>query len=178
MRVQRPSHLAFWPDETLPTSIGDRYIPQCFACSSEDPDGRLLDLVPDEGYRKTFLRMTRNLAPTGNTFGRVETRGNLALDEPPVVLLPLARETINRSLRQRELQTDTHSIVQIHGVLRVVDLNRDWIEVKSPEGSIKVTHMGDVVDDIIGPFVNHQIIVEAVRGRGKQLQFKDIQLDK
>ena len=43
--------------------------------SSEDPAGALNEIVPNDEYRTTFLKLTRNLAPTGKLFGRMEITG-------------------------------------------------------------------------------------------------------
>jgi len=54
--------------------------------STEDPEGALPEVVPDSDYRKTFLRMTRNLAPTGDDFGRLEVRPSTSPTARPIVL--------------------------------------------------------------------------------------------
>lgn len=37
--------------------------------------------------------------------------------------------------------------------------------------------VGETVDDIIGPMVNHDVIVRVRRGRNQVLQFIDIEVD-
>jgi hypothetical protein len=96
---------------------------------------------------------------------------------PPVVLLPDAREIINRTLRKTGSQNEKTEPVQIHGVLRAVDLNQDWILINTEDGPVQVRQMGEVVDDTIGPFVNHRVVVEAIKAKKGRLVFKDIQPD-
>ena len=41
---------------------------------------------------------------------------------------------------------------------------------------MKITGVGEAVDDLIGPMVNHEVIVHTSRGRGGSLKFVDIEL--
>jgi hypothetical protein len=97
--------------------------------------------------------------------------------------MPGSREAINDTLkketppRQPSIQQET---IQIRGILRALHLDKDWLEVhttgENPE-SIKIHDAGDVIDDLVGPMVNRPIIVDAVKGRGGRLNFRDIQSD-
>ena len=42
--------------------------------------------------------------------------------------------------------------------------------------SVKINHVGDAVDDAIGPMVNRSVVVRAVRS-GEELHFRDIEAD-
>ena len=63
------------------------------------------------------------------------------------------------------------------GTLRALDLDRDWLEVIDEQGdSVHIAGLQDTVDDVIGPMVNRRVVVRAVRS-GRQLRFRDIELD-
>src|SRR5258708_5789732 len=43
----------------------------CNGATAEDPGDTLEAVVPKQDYRDTFLKLTRNLAPTGKSFDRL-----------------------------------------------------------------------------------------------------------
>ena len=93
---------------------------------------------------------------------------------------PESRSEIDRSLERVTRATkgslDTQ-FERIIGVLRAVHLDKDWLEVHSNDGAtIHVERAGDPIDDIVGPMVNHRVLVDVVV-RGKKRLFRDIQLD-
>jgi hypothetical protein len=56
----------------------------------------------------------------------------------------------------------------------LLDLDRDWLEISIGDGRHQKI-AGETVDDVIGPMVNHDVIVRAVRGRRDILNFVDIE---
>jgi hypothetical protein len=145
--------------------------------ASELPDQGLSALVTKEDYRLTFLKMARNLAPSGKAFSRLEIQGGG--DRRPVVLSPETRRMISAALRGPKegaaLAPDEEQ-VSISGVLRALDLDKDWLEVTSDGEHHRVVNVGETVDDVIGPMVNHDVIVRASRGK-RGLTFIDIEPD-
>lgn len=145
---------------------------------SELPDQGLSDVVTKEDYRQTFLKMARNLAPSGKAFSRLEIQG--AGDRRPVVLLPETRKSISASLRRSDItaaRAPEEEEVTISGVLRALDLDNDWLEVTSDGLQQKIIGVGETVDDVIGPMVNHDVVVRARRGKRGALTFIDIEPD-
>lgn len=136
------------------------------------------NVVPDPAYRKTFLKLTQNLAPTGRTFESIEFKG--PSETSGVILTSETRQQIRDYLRPAP-EADTPSSEEvITGVLRAVHLEEDWLEVVPSQGkAIKVTRVGEMVDDVIGPMVNHQVRVTVQRaGRAKiKYEFIDIESD-
>jgi hypothetical protein len=61
------------------------------------------------------------------------------------------------------------------GVLRALDLDKDWLEVVVEGDHQRVNGVGEVVDDLIGSMVNHNVSVRVRRGKGKALMFVDIE---
>lgn len=102
VRVERPKQLRLplYPD----TAPSIEHITQTFLdivkASADDPDGELVNLVSDTDYRTTFLKLTRNLTPTGKTFGRLEMRVPSDVHSSPIVLVPESREAISTSLKK------------------------------------------------------------------------------
>ena len=77
------------------------------------------------------LKLARNLTPTGETFSELEIYSQVRPEGGSIVLRRDERETINRSIKKRQppAADDAGTRVQLVGVLRVLDLDRDWIEV-------------------------------------------------
>jgi len=119
--------------------------------------------------------MTRNLAPTGKSFGEMEIK--VIGDRQSVVLRPSSRKLISDTLRRPASDSARDSAKTeelLHGVLRALDLDNDWLEVSIDGKPVKVKGVGETVDDVIGPMVNHNVVVRAARKRGG-LSFIDIE---
>src|SRR5262249_24034913 len=142
--------------------------------SAADPDTELANLVPDAGYREAFINLSRNLAPTGKSFERLEVRDASTPAIEPVSLEVSSRRDLNaalRKLRPAPSRALEEQVVQVRGVLRGLQLDKDWLEVNVTEGGQQVTKRiegtTDVLDDIVGPMVNHRVVVTAVSRAGK-----------
>ncbi len=139
-----------------------------------DPGNALPQMVPDPQYRSTFMKLTRNLAPTGKTFSQLQLRS--AGDAEWLTLDRDARQSINRSIRtQFPKETKPEEVEELlRGVLRGVHLDQDWLELSIEGQHIKIYEIGDAVDDVVGPFVNKPVVVEAVRQPNGRYRFRDI----
>lgn len=94
-------------------------------------------------------------------------------------MLPESRSEIDQSLQRATQATQTVAGVnreRIAGVLRAVHLDKDWIELHNNEQTVRIERAGDMIDDIVGPMVNHSVIVDVTVTSGKRY-FQDIQLD-
>lgn len=72
--------------------------------ATQDPEGELIEVVPQEDYRKAFLKSAQDLAPpvTGKTFNQIEIKSS-SDDEPrPVILIPETRSVIKEALYKSE----------------------------------------------------------------------------
>jgi len=65
----------------------------------------------------------------------------------------------------------------LKGVLRALNLDKDWLEVSVDGNSQPVTGVGEAVDDLIGPMVNREVNVRVKRGPRSSLVFIDIELE-
>lgn len=144
--------------------------------SVEEPDEGLRELVPDHQYRRTFLALTRDLAPTGRTCERLEVR---SVGESSAVGLDAnVRKNLGRTIRRmKEMEgVPSHRIETIHGVVRVVHLDEGWLELAVDGHSRRVDGVGEEVDDIIGPLVNKSVRVRASVS-GPRTEFMGIEPD-
>jgi hypothetical protein len=107
----------------------------------------------------------------------MEVRG--AGDRRPVVLSPSSRKLISETLKPKAVaQPDgqnTKMEVSFVGVLRALDLDKDWLEITIEGQHQRIKGLSDTVDDVIGPMVNHQVIVRALRDKNGVLSFVDIE---
>ncbi len=149
--------------------------------SAADPEAELSARVSDVGYRNAFLKLTRNLAPTGKSFTELEIRSSVEPALGTVVFAPDSRKAINDTIRKQAPALtieEEGNVVKLEGVLRAVHLDQDWLEVTvvdQGEQHIKVWQTGEVIDDVIGPMVNRRVTVDAVLGPNGKHVFKDIQ---
>jgi hypothetical protein len=150
--------------------------------TAADPETELTSVVQDGDYRGAFLGLSRNLAPTGKVFERLEIRDASAPAEPAATFLAETRQQINVALRKAKPPrppTGADQIVTIEGVLRGVHLDQDWLEVttQAPAADhVRIEDAGDALDDVVGPMVNRPVVVTAVR-RGARLLYRDIELE-
>ena len=143
-------------------------------CNGSDEE--FAGVVPDARYRETFLKLARNLAPSGKTFDALEVRA--ADDSQSVRLDREVRKRLGeriRGLGKSNVDAVAHRRVHI-GVLRAIHLDKDWLEVAVEEGHIKVVGVGEEVDDVIGPLVNKRVIVR-VSSDGRTNRFVDIEAE-
>ncbi len=140
----------------------------------ESPVDKLPVIVDDVDYRNTFLKLTRDLAPTGKWFARLDIKS--ANEDSPLVLNPDVRSAINHFIREDRPPSPEESEREIRGVLRALHLDNDWIEVKEGTRNLRIEQMREEVDDRIGPMVNHPVVVQVAQS-GEKLRFLDIEAD-
>jgi hypothetical protein len=140
--------------------------------TSSGSDSQLENLVRQEDYREIFVKLTRNLAPTGKNYERVRI---YSYDNPKEILLnPDARQYTNRYIAAASPQPQEAIRDTLTGVLRALDLNRDWLDI-DVEGRIqRIGGLEEAVDDLIGPLVNRSVTVTFDR-TGRKLRFIDIE---
>lgn len=78
----------------------------------------------------------------------------------------------------REIREEVADIrhERLEGVLRAVHLDKDWIEVQTNNANIHIEGAGEAIDDIVGPMVNHKVLVDVIL-RNTKYYYQDIQLD-
>src|SRR3990172_288948 len=174
--VQEPAQQKMFPSgKPTARDVASRFL-EILKASVEDPDVSLPQIVPDASYRGTFLKLTRNLAPTGKSFQTMEIKA--AEDAAPIILDPGARKSIRDSLKRqlpRKQESADYKAETLTGILRAVHLDKDWLEVTVGDQHIRVNRVGEAIDDIIGPMVNRPVIVQSVTDDKGQYFFRDIE---
>lgn len=176
--VQEPPQPDFFKDAAPNAKDVANHFMSILKASSDDPINQLQEIVPSKEYRSTFLKLTRNLSPTGKNFSSVQIR--TVDDVNKISLGPETRKEINRALRPPDKhQSPTEEHTELHGVLRALHLEKDWLELLLADGkSVHIDGLSEAVDDVIGPMVNRPVIVQAKYStRTRRLHFLDIELD-
>ena len=181
VRVEEPRQMELYASRPKVEQVTAMFF-SVLRASASDPEADLTSLVPDKGYRAAFLNLSRNLAPTGKTFERLEIRDASAPALEPVSLEVASRRELNTALKKlrppRSRQPSEE--VEVRGVLRGLHLDQDWLEVVTVEGDpqkpTRIYEAGDVLDDVVGPMVNHRVVVTAVR-RKNRLVYQDIEAE-
>jgi hypothetical protein len=119
-----------------------------------------LEIIADPNYRSTFLRMVRNLAPSGRDLAEIEVSRTRTADS--AVLRPQVRRAIETRIRRerRARRAELPAETERYGVLRALHLDEGWI-VLVENGEEQKCWIGDekVIDDVVGPLVNHHVEV-------------------
>ncbi len=175
--VQEPRQQnLFQHAEAQPKQVAGFFL-SILQASIQAPEEELPEIVPDKEYRTTFLKLTRNLAPTGKTFAQLDIRS--AVDTKTITLLPSTRKTVGKAIRQSKptASDGPEEEETLHGVLRAVHLDQDWIEVIVDTAHHRIYEVGEAVDDVIGPMVNKPVIVQVVKAPQNRYNFRDIEAD-
>jgi hypothetical protein len=148
--------------------------------SATDPEA-LSTVVPDAGYRDVFLKLARNLAPTGKSYERIDIRDAARPEARAVTMVSDTRDAVNQAIRKArppKPASPTGSVERrLSGVLRAVHLDQDWLEIALDEragGHVTVRDAGEALDDVIGPMVNRRVLVDVVQ-TADRFVFRDIQ---
>lgn len=142
----------------------------------DDPSEGLAEVVPNPDYRSTFLKLTRNLAPTGKAFEGLDVR--LAEESRGIHLDASTRKSIGDTIRQMRIAQGPVETPrrEVKGILRALHLDRDWLELSVDDKGLRVDGVGEQVDDVIGPLVNKPVVVH-LTSSGSKTRFIDIEPD-
>ena len=145
---------------------------------SNDPRAALPEVVGDPRYRLAFLKLLRDFSPTGRRIERLEIGESSS--ERSVSLTRWTRQNLNAAIREMTAASesaDHEEMITLRGVLRALSLERDWIEVLTDDepSPVKVSGADESIDDRIGPMVNQDVIVTAVKTARGALRFRDIE---
>lgn len=173
--VQEPAQQKlFGANEPRPPEIMDKVL-KVLRATVESPSDELVQIVPEDQYRSTFLKLARNLAPAGKRFRQIEVKSTT--DSRTITLVQETRLLVNGAIKASKPSLEPgEEEIGLEGILRAVHLDKDWIEVKVNETSHRVERLGDTVDDVIGPMVNHPVIVQVVKTSAGKFRFRDIEL--
>ncbi len=169
--VQGPSQADFFKDQLAPLEVTDKFldIVQASASGSEE---QLEAAIFDEDYRQLFVRLTKNLSPTGKNYERVRI---YSYDSPKEINLNQdARAYASEYIAaQQPSALEPAKRDKLIGTLRALDLDRDWLEIDVDGRHQRILGLEDAIDDVIGPLVNRRVCVTVDRV-GRKLKFVDI----
>ena len=176
VRVQQVKQLSMLDYDVPAGQVVDRLFDILNVCATS-PTERMADVVPNDDYARTFLKLTRDLAPSEKgSFSYLDVQ--VASADHLVTLHSGVRFSINRALQNRQVPALDAIVEEVHGTLRALHLNQDWIEIVTPREneSLRIFGAGEEVDDRIGPMVNQPVLVRVAR-TGERRTFIDIELD-
>jgi hypothetical protein len=182
VRVQEPPQLEiFASDRPKVAEVASTFIDVMRAAVSDPEDG-LAKAVPDSDYRQAFLRLARNLAPTGKRYEQLDIVDASSPASRTITFSKEARSDINLAIRKERPQVprDTKgSIKELRGLLRGLHLDQDWLELTQESDGlhVRIVDAGEALDDVVGPMVNRKVIVTVEVIDHQRLRYRDIELD-
>ena len=165
--IEEIQQLDFFREGILPEQVADKFIEVLGAAVSSDA-AQLEGLVPDKQYRRSFVQLARRLSPTDGSYERLRVSSPTAPAE-----VKIDREAVAATAQQMARLApplDRGEEVFVEGVLRALDLDKDWLIVDTGDGPVRVTGLEDALDDFIGALVNKRVGVKANR-TGRSLRF-------
>jgi hypothetical protein len=191
VQVRKPQEQLSFPDmlaadvELRVEQITKKFL-DVIRAATQDPEGELIEVVPQEDYRKAFLKSAQDLAPpvTGKTFNQIEIKSS-SDDEPrPVILLPETRSVIKEALNKSEPEPPElpeYKVTSLKGTLRNLHLDDDWLEISINGKPQKIYGAGEEIDDRVGPMVNRRVVAEVLEISDKSVEkrycLRDLQLE-
>jgi len=173
--IQEVKQMDLFREDQRPDLVAHQFLEILKATASDDPKA-LEAVVPKAEYRAAFLKLSRNLAPTGKSFESIELRA--AASTTAIAFTPEARKQINQSIKSARPAgvDDAKSIEEeIVGTLRAVDLEKDFLDVVVDGKSVHIVGLGDALDDVIGPMVNKAVKVQILRDAKGTVRLRDIE---
>jgi hypothetical protein len=139
----------------------------------------LAELVPDAAYRAALLQLTRNVAPGGKRVREIGIYRHGPDHENAVYLTRATLKGIQEVMPQKHAEKAAWSTVR--GTLRALHLDQNWLEISLPDGSTKKCRtVPDMLDDVVGPMVNHEVVVRGpekrVAGGVRRVVVEEIEL--
>jgi hypothetical protein len=183
VRMQEPAQKHFFESHRPKIDTVTATFFQVLRATVTAPETDLSAVVPDQQYRSAFVNLARDLAPAGKAFERLEVRDASAPTEPLVTLAADTRKQLNatlRRLRPPSTQAEAEQQITIHGVLRGLHLDKDWLEITTTdllpgvEEHVRILEAGEALDDVVGPMVNRKVVVTTVR-KGSKYFYRDIE---
>ena len=99
------------------------------------------------------------------------------MDPNPITLDANARKGVGDAIRKEFVKPRARGETEdtLHGTLRAVHLDEDWLEITVDGDHKKVNGVGETVDDEIGPLMNRQVVVRILRQASGKITFVDIE---
>ena len=157
-----------------------REVTDCFLrilrAGIEDPEESFARVVTSSDYRRTFLKLTCDLAPDGKTCDSLDIRSPA---ESQAVSLDLdVRRNLERITGRagQAKKTSAPRKESLRGTLRALHLDQKWIELTVGSGLLRITSVHKEAGHKLGALVNKPVIVH-VSVAGEKRKFLDIEPD-
>lgn len=155
--------------------------------TAQDPEGELIEMVPQKEYREAFMKLTQSLTPpaTGKSFNQLQIKSSGDVEPRPVLLRPENRQVISQALKKvkpiiiSEFSENKKAPTTLSGILRGLQLDKDWIELNVDGQLEKIYDAKEEIDDLIGPMVNRLVAVDVIENYDKSQKkylYRGIQL--
>ena len=166
----------FNPDPLVAADVAKKFLDVVSIMAVDETGEASKRLIPDDGYRGTIRKLVRSLAPASST----ESIEIMSKDgDVPVVLDDSTRLRLSSAIRAESTQADAsvgEEMQEHSGVLRALDLDKDWLIVDVDGTQLHVNGLSQTVDDVIGPMVNKFVFIRTVRTTRGTNRFVDIVL--
>lgn len=180
-----PSQLSFDLDTSMPGPDASKVIDDTLtviARAVRHDTAPMSEVVDNEAYRSTILRLVRNVVPDGRDVGEVELRLAGDAKEHAVALRPNDRDPVNELIRaERPPRSPANGaeVVTIRGTLRAVDLDSRRLRLDQPDGAKAELKLPEyIADDVLGPLLNRRVAVRVYPNpRAARLVVQDIELE-
>jgi len=153
-----------------PDQVLDDFMQFVSRAARDDYDA-VQDFVPDEDYRRTFVRLIRNVVPDGTRVGEVEFRRGDEPKEAAVTLYPAHRHSLRQMVRRARPSptpgTEARA-TSFSGTLRAVDLDRNLLRLDMKEQKLTFRKAEDIFDDVVGPMLNKLVTITGTYPRRGQ----------
>lgn len=168
----------FKPEQLEAADIAMRFLDVVTTLATDATGEASKDLIPEEDYRGTFRKLILNLTPTGGAFESLVISSKDRADVE-VALDEATRPRLDGVIKAEQPKPDEvagEASAEFTGVLRALDLDKDWLKVEVDGRQLKVKGLLQTVDDVIGPMVNKKVLVRAIKTKKGDLRFLDIEL--
>jgi hypothetical protein len=167
------------PAQMEAADIAKKFLDVVTTLSADTSGDASRALIPEDDYRGTFRKLLRNLTPTGDEFESLIIRSK-EREDIDVALDQTTRPKLDLVIRSERPVADAaagEAPTEFIGVLRGLDLDKDWLKVEIQKGQqVEVKGVSQTVDDVIGPMVNKKVLLTAIKTRSGTLRYVDIQL--
>ncbi|HYH01242.1 MAG TPA: hypothetical protein VD837_19100 [Terriglobales bacterium] len=137
-------------------------------------------VIPDRQYRNAVTKLVRNVLPNDKDLREVEVRiGGSAAQDSGVTLLSGARRKVAAQIRADNPSAPEAKPVRVEGVLRALDLDKQWLEVVESDGNhVRFKTSSEEVEDVLGPMVNRRVIASGMKRNAEHPRLIDIELSR
>lgn len=99
VRIQKPAQFKMFPSKQPKIEEVTGKFFEVLEASAKESHDELIKIIPNKDYRDSFLKLTRNLAPTGKSFEKLEIKSAIDKESLPIIFMPESRKALNKTLR-------------------------------------------------------------------------------